>query len=773
MNDRLQIPFHIPFQETSFPSIEGKNTHGNPATIHLLGDSLHIDLRDHVLYSSTFCSTINGNRLYVGAGAALLVYQLGPDDIPVFLDHWYTLDIIWNVFVRGDTAFIANGRDGLKIIDCRVPGAFHEVGSLENVSTGYAYGSFVQGRRAYLANGVDGLLIVDISQPTDPQPLGDYVLGDGSDYLTMDVQVLGSVAYVALTTLNLFKPSRLGLIDISNPFEPDTIRTHQTGFFSLSTPRAIHVEPDSTVYIVNGILKDLIVYDCTDPFTIEEMGYFENDTLYGMDVAVAGDKIYLADGYRYLGVPNFFVFEKADIAPDMRPVGEYVTLDIAWGVSARGDIAYVSDEWAGLSVLDCSLPSQIEPLAILDIGGYPHDLGMTGERIYVASKGGNVRVVERNEHGELEETGIVDPRGLASGIVVRSDTLFIAEGWDWAQGEAGLEIFYAANLEDPTLIGRLDLGWEAQCHDLALRDSLIYIAHGMDGLRIVDAGDRGNPTTLKVVDTPGSAQEVFIHGNLAYVADKDGGLRLISIEDPENAYEFNSFDTPGKTYGVWVDQGIAYLADGGSGLRIVDCTDPASLEELGGALTPDVSHRVQITDSLAFVSFGESTMTAGISVFNVADPENPHEVGRFETAVKAYGLIVTGNTIYLADWVGGLYVLEYSSPTGVKDGGGEFPVEYHMALSQNHPNPFNPVTEILLELPSNGVAELAVFSLRGRKVVTLLDGEMEGGVHRIAWDGRDGEGRRVPAGIYFYRLTYAENGGGPSDSITRKLVILP
>jgi len=75
----------------------------------------------------------------------------------------------------------------------------------------------------------------------------------------------------------------------------------------------------------------------------------------------------------------------------------------------------------------------------------------------------------------------------------------------------------------------------------------------------------------------------------------------------------------------------------------------------------------------------------------------------------------------------------------------ELPVE--SAFSQNHPNPFNPVTTIKFSLPEPGRVELVVFDLQGRRVATLADGELGAGDHQITWDASD-----QASGVYFYRL---------------------
>jgi len=77
-------------------------------------------------------------------------------------------------------------------------------------------------------------------------------------------------------------------------------------------------------------------------------------------------------------------------------------------------------------------------------------------------------------------------------------------------------------------------------------------------------------------------------------------------------------------------------------------------------------------------------------------------------------------------------------------------------LAQNHPNPFNPSTEISFSLPNRQHASLQVFDTRGRVVCTLLDAEAGPGPQTARWNGRDETGQVVPSGMYFYRLESGE-----------------
>ncbi len=82
----------------------------------------------------------------------------------------------------------------------------------------------------------------------------------------------------------------------------------------------------------------------------------------------------------------------------------------------------------------------------------------------------------------------------------------------------------------------------------------------------------------------------------------------------------------------------------------------------------------------------------------------------------------------------------------------EAPTSAVMRLKQNHPNPFNPDTEIRFELLQTGWAALEIYQISGQRVASLHEGTLESGEHFFRWDGRDSEGRELVSGVYLYRL---------------------
>ena len=74
------------------------------------------------------------------------------------------------------------------------------------------------------------------------------------------------------------------------------------------------------------------------------------------------------------------------------------------------------------------------------------------------------------------------------------------------------------------------------------------------------------------------------------------------------------------------------------------------------------------------------------------------------------------------------------------------------ALHYNYPNPFNPVTTMLYDLPETGHTRLIIYDLLGREVHVLIDKVMNPGYYSTQWNGRNSQGQMVGAGVYLYQI---------------------
>jgi flagellar hook assembly protein FlgD len=69
------------------------------------------------------------------------------------------------------------------------------------------------------------------------------------------------------------------------------------------------------------------------------------------------------------------------------------------------------------------------------------------------------------------------------------------------------------------------------------------------------------------------------------------------------------------------------------------------------------------------------------------------------------------------------------------------------------PNPFRDRAILDLALARASRVHVEVFSVDGRRVRTITEREFEPGVHHLAWDGHDEQGRLASAGVYFVRAS--------------------
>ncbi|MCW8802924.1 MAG: T9SS type A sorting domain-containing protein, partial [Ignavibacteriaceae bacterium] len=82
-------------------------------------------------------------------------------------------------------------------------------------------------------------------------------------------------------------------------------------------------------------------------------------------------------------------------------------------------------------------------------------------------------------------------------------------------------------------------------------------------------------------------------------------------------------------------------------------------------------------------------------------------------------------------------------------------------LYQNHPNPFNPVTTIVFDLPKPTNVTLKIYTVLGEEVSTLVSEELRAGTHKYIWNPVS-----LASGVYLYRIESKE------FTVTKKMVFL-
>ena len=84
----------------------------------------------------------------------------------------------------------------------------------------------------------------------------------------------------------------------------------------------------------------------------------------------------------------------------------------------------------------------------------------------------------------------------------------------------------------------------------------------------------------------------------------------------------------------------------------------------------------------------------------------------------------------------------------------------------NYPNPFNPTTTIEFSIQYDNNVELSIFNIKGQKVKTLINEELQKGKHTAIWSGFDENNKLVSSGIYLYKIK-----AGNKESVKRMLLL--
>jgi hypothetical protein len=140
------------------------------------------------------------------------------------------------------------------------------------------------------------------------------------------------------------------------------------------------------------------------------------------------------------------------------------------------------------------------------------------------------------------------------------------------------------------------------------------------------------------------------------------------------------------------------------------------------------------------------------------------------TDPMVYNLKVTNSSLRNASTTGGVIGdLTWELPNGYNSLQSDIATDVketrlqpdEFALGQNYPNPFNPTTKIEFAVPASGNVSLKVFNVLGQEVTTLINKQMQAGVHQVNFDAS-----KLSSGLYIYKL---ESG---ANIITKKMMLL-
>ncbi len=587
---------------------------------------------------------------------------------------WYSGNA-WAVAVSGHYAYLG-GEASLQVIDISDSANPQPVGSCDTF--GYVSSVAVSDDHAYVmcfgySEPYSGLQVIDISDPAKPRGVGNLATSDG-----WGVAVSGDYAYVADGWAGL------QVIDISDPANPQRTCGSSGGL-------AYGVAVSANFAYVTGRDSRLQVIDVSAPTNPRVSGQTTGGYGDVFSVAVSGSYAYLAPGSGVWDRSGVLRVIDVSVPTNPREVGRSTgSYGDVFGVAVAGQCVFLACDSRGLMILRAAF--QPESRLIHRQPSGRATLRGDAAIFTVAADPGLSASYQWEKDGVL----LADDRRIsgATGARLEIRDVEISDAGDYTvtvSAASNSETSHPATLEvsqprKVSLIGSVDIappGWwsglvavsgnHAYCTCLDSGNNIL--------LQVIDVSNPALPRRVGTCRLTGKvdwwAQGLIVSGAQAYVAT-DGGLEVVEVTDPTAPRTVGWFPMTGQLRDVAVSGEHAFLADGATdgGLVVVRIVDPTDLQAVAEYPTGGPAYQVAVSGQYAFVTTFTPEPVAGgrLLVLDISDPASPRFVGKCPTSHypwHSWGKIAVGNQhLYVGG--GALSVINIADPVNPQQVG-EYP----------------------------------------------------------------------------------------------------
>jgi hypothetical protein len=331
------------------------------------------------------------------------------------------------------------------------------------------------------------------------------------------------------------------------------------------------------------------------------------------------------------------------------------------------------------------------------------DVFINGNYAY-CTDGAGVDILDVLNPARPKRTGHYESPGTASGVEVRYNYAFIADG------RQGLQVVDVSNPANPVRVGNWNsIGTtDDYLTTVFVRGNYTYAVSNSTGLLIFDISTPSEPTlvgTFKYENPCGNDPEcngispvdIFVNFQYAYLVDFTLGLLVVDLTDPSSPQLAAWINIPANIYEVRVSGNYAYLAAGRRGLQVVDISTPSNPVLVANYYGPENHDTtdVFISGTRAYVSYGDQLDIVNISsplapvctarysgcfaekvfargnyayvangyrvdftVLDVSDPYSPFQVGELDKLDEPRAIALKNNYAYLSDRQNRLWVID-------------------------------------------------------------------------------------------------------------------
>jgi len=353
----------------------------------------------------------------------LAILDVGNARNPRVIGRQNTAGQAFDVAVKGDYAYIADGCGGLQTIDIR-PDKIGTEWVNQYDASGFAYAVDVYKDYAYIADGEGGLRIVDANDPSTATLKAQFRIPSSA----YDVKVHDGYAYIAAGEAGLL------VIDIRNPTEPQAVAQIQTSNLAWGVTVS-----ENYVYIA---ADELWIVDISNPENPKVVAVHQIEG-YAYKTLIVGKHAYIAALDGGIQILDITQPEKLNI------IGHYDTGDIARSIDVSGNYAYVADSVSGIQVVDIGNIQQPQFAGVYLTDAETVDVRVAGGYVYLLGRK-SLEILSLPEPELVEQ---FDNFNWAGGFDVNGKLIYVADGYNlkilrfdskapWAVDDSALENSY-------------------------------------------------------------------------------------------------------------------------------------------------------------------------------------------------------------------------------------------------------------------------------------------------------------------------------------------
>ena len=619
---------------------------------------------------------IRGDRLYIGVGPRVLVFETTPTLRQVAMSPLLP-GIVKGLAVRDRLLAAALGSSGLALLDLGsdAPTLLSTL-PLQGSARAVDMGDGV----AYVAAEQGGLVTVDVRDASQPRALATALGGDS---------VLGVTA-TAGTLLVAAGEAGLIVLDLSDPGAPAVAGRIATGGYAFAV-----AADGGRAYVADG-WGGLRIVDLSDRSHPRLLGSVPTAG-WAHDVAVDGDIAFVAAGSQGLLIADV-TDPGAPRAVATAPLAGRQAIQLV----VASDLAFVIDPFEGLEIVGVAAPAAPRWLGTWQPLLEGWHASPAGDRLFVAGGRSGLRVVDASDPTQLRDLGGAPTVSMANAVAAVGDQVLVST---WPEGDEAIASLLTIDASDPqqpeaegvfVQQGRLEhaifpwedsefagtdrylSGWGPARGVATSGPTVAYATEG--GVLLVDAESTpcelsyfqtrpysagGDETTAVAID----GKHLFVGMNARAPSGRDGlGAIILDISetrDPRVAATIRSETIGGVgAEGLLVNGRWLYAlgqADPSTEIvTVVDVDDPTRPLTVGSLPFKASGPALRGPSALAFAAghLFVAAGDAGLVALDVSDPRRPRVAGRLDVLGRTLSVVSDGRHLYVGSDEAGLLVVD-------------------------------------------------------------------------------------------------------------------